>query len=97
MTQLPDRELAYRASDGIEVVLFWHALTNELTVCVSDERTGAYFELEAAPHQAMDVFEHPYAYAAFMGLRYEDELLASWAAAAAAPRAVRRACVERAG
>jgi hypothetical protein len=29
------RELAHRASDGLEVVLFWHAGTYELTVSVS--------------------------------------------------------------
>jgi hypothetical protein len=85
-THHPDRELAYRASDGIEVVLFWHELTNELSVCVSDERTGAYFELPAAPEHALDVFEHPYAYAAFGGLLYDEELLASWVDAAAASR-----------
>jgi hypothetical protein len=77
------RELAHRAGDGIEVVLFWHEPTNELTVCLSDERTGAYFELAADPDRALDVFEHPYAYAAFSGLHYEDELLPSWVEAAA--------------
>jgi hypothetical protein len=79
------RELAHRAGDGIEVVLFWHEPTNELTVCLSDERTGAYFELAAAPDRALDVFEHPYAYAAFSGLHYEEELLPSWVEAAAVP------------
>jgi hypothetical protein len=73
-----ERELAHRASDGIEVVLFWHELSNHLTVCVSDQRTGAYFELAADPEHALDVFEHPFAYAAFNGLRYEEALLASW-------------------
>jgi hypothetical protein len=59
-----ERELAQRSSDGIEVVLLWHTLTDELTICVSDERTDTYFELAAEPEQALDVFEHPYAYAA---------------------------------
>jgi hypothetical protein len=77
-----ERELAHRASHGIEVVLLWHELTNDLTVCVSDQRTGAYFELAADPEHALDVFEHPYAYAAFNGLRYEETLLASWVEAA---------------
>ena len=40
----PERELAHRDNDGIEVVLFWNELTNDLTVSVSDQRTGAYFE-----------------------------------------------------
>jgi hypothetical protein len=75
----PLRELAHRASDGVEVVLFWHEGTNELTVAVSDARSGAYFELAAGPDEALDVFEHPYAHAAFRGLPYEEALLASWA------------------
>jgi hypothetical protein len=75
----PLHELAHRASDGVEVVLFWHEVANELTVSVSDARSGAYFELAADPHEALDVFEHPYAHAAFRGLPYQEALLASWA------------------
>jgi hypothetical protein len=82
----PYRELAYRASEGVEVVLFWHQSTDELTVAVSDERSGAYFELAAAPDQALDVFNHPYAHAAFRGLPYAEEFLASWAEAAGGSR-----------
>jgi len=37
-------------------------------VSVSDLRTGAYFELDAEPEKPMDVFHHPYAYAAFHGV-----------------------------
>jgi hypothetical protein len=84
------RELAYRASDGMEVVLFWHDTTGELTVTVSDQYTGAYFELAAAPDQALDVFNHPFAHAAFRGLSYSEEPLASWAEAAAAHRTTSR-------
>ena len=40
-------------------------------------------EVAAAPDNALDVFEHPYAYAAFRGLRYEDALLPNWERAAA--------------
>jgi hypothetical protein len=77
------RELAHRATDGLEVVLFWDEVANELTVSVSDERTGAYFELAAEPDQALAVFYHPYAHAAFRGVPYDEALLASWAEAAA--------------
>ena len=76
------RELAYRTNNGVEVVLFWHVPTNTLTVAVSDERTGAYFELPAEPDRALDIFEHPYAYAAFNDVPYTEALLASWAKAA---------------
>jgi len=82
-TQAEFRELAYRANDGVEVVLFWHRPTNALTVAVSDDRSGAYFELAAEPDQALDVFKHPYAYAAFSDVPYTEALLASWAKTAA--------------
>ena len=78
----PYRELAYRVNDGVEVVLFWQHNSDDLTVVVSDERRGAYFELAAAPDQALDVFNHPYAHAAFRGLPYVDASLSSWAEAA---------------
>ena len=80
-------ELAHRGNDGLEVILFWQKVTDELTITVSDERSGAYFELVAAPEDALDVFNHPYAHAAFRGLPYAEEALPSWAdAAAGAPR-----------
>jgi hypothetical protein len=75
------RELAQRGTDGLEVMLFWHEATNELTVSVSDERTGAYLELDAEPDEALDVFYHPYAHAAYKGVRYDEALIASWARA----------------
>jgi hypothetical protein len=87
-THQPYRELAYRLNDGLEVVLFWHQITDELTVTVSDERTGAYYELAADPDQALDVFNHPYAYAASRGVPYEEAFLASWAEATASAEPV---------
>lgn len=47
----PYRELAHRVNDGLEVILSWQKLTDELTSTVSDERGGAYFELVAAPDE----------------------------------------------
>ena len=67
-TQETYRELAYRKNDSLEVVLFWHRATDELTVTVSDERSGIHFELAVEPHRALDVFNHPYAHAAYQGL-----------------------------
>lgn len=81
----PYRELAYRANDGIEVVLLWQQNIEQLTVAVSDQRSGAYFELAAAPDQALDVFNHPYAHAAFRGLQDPDASLTSWAEAVGKP------------
>ena len=57
------RELAHRVNDGIEVTLLWHPASDEVSVCVRDERRGAYFEVIAEPHRTLDVFDHPYAYA----------------------------------
>jgi hypothetical protein len=74
-TQEPYRELAHRSNDGLEVVLLWHQPTDELTVTVSDERNGAHLELAVEPHQALDVFNHPYAHAAFQGLTYQETSL----------------------
>jgi hypothetical protein len=85
-THQPYRELAHRTNDGVEIVLFWHQISNELTVSVSDQRSGAYFELTAEPDHALDVFNHPYAYAALRGLPYAEVSLPSWAEAAAAGR-----------
>lgn len=57
------RELAYRASDGIEVSLLWQPADNSLTVVVEDVKIEERFEVDARPDNALDVFYHPYAYA----------------------------------
>ena len=59
-----EQELAYRESNGIAVTLYWHSGTNQLRVVVHDWQNGDWFELTARAENAMDVFEHPYAYAA---------------------------------
>jgi hypothetical protein len=56
------RELAHRSNGGVDVTLFWHSQTDELLVCVSDERRGAYFEINPERDLALDVFYDPYAY-----------------------------------
>jgi hypothetical protein len=72
------RELAYRATDNVEVVLLWHQPSNGLLVTVSDERTGGYFELDVPRDEALGVFHHPYAYAAARGVPYDTDLLPCW-------------------
>jgi len=76
-------ELAYRAGDGVEVSLLWSRAESRLTVVVADSRTGDGFELPAHPENALEVFHHPYAYAAFQGLDYRVETPASCASAEA--------------
>jgi hypothetical protein len=73
----PICELASRASNGIEVTLLWTRRSNELTVCVSDTHTGVWFELVAARDNALDVFHHPYAYAAARGISYDGACAAA--------------------
>jgi hypothetical protein len=71
------RELAYRASAGLEVTLFWQPGTDELKVCVCDHTAGAYFEIRPEPDRALEVFNHPYACVAHRDVHYEDERLAA--------------------
>jgi hypothetical protein len=59
------RELDFRVADGIAVTLLWSPSTNRVTVAVDDAKTGDAFEVPVAPgERALDVFHHPYAYAA---------------------------------
>jgi hypothetical protein len=71
------RELAHRSSGGIDVTLFWQPQTDELTVCVCDQRRGAYFEFEPEAEHALDAFYHPYSYAPLSSLHYADSRLAA--------------------
>jgi hypothetical protein len=68
----PICELASRASNGIEVALLWNSRADELRVCVNDTHSGVYFELAAKRDNALDVFHHPYAYAAHRGIAYDQ-------------------------
>jgi hypothetical protein len=69
------RELAHRASNGIDVHLLWNQADNTLAVTVSDD-AGESFELRVGSHEALDVFNHPYAYAAFRGSHATVDLAA---------------------
>jgi hypothetical protein len=57
------RELAHRSGDGIDVTLYWDSRDGRLTVSVFDGRSGEFFEIAAPRHAALDVFNHPFAYA----------------------------------
>ena len=70
MIEEPFEELAFRASNGIEVALLWKKEENEVSVAVNDASTGDAFEIPVGAHSALDVFHHPYAYAAFTGVDY---------------------------
>jgi hypothetical protein len=61
------KELDFRASNGLEVALLWQADDERLIVEVVDTRLGDAFRLAIAASEALDAFQHPYAYAAFRG------------------------------
>ena len=64
-------ELAYRSSNGIDVSLVWARSTNTVSVLVHDERSDDDFEVEIDPGTSpLDVFMHPFAYAARQGIEY---------------------------
>jgi hypothetical protein len=77
LSESPPHEPAYRADDGLEITLLWQPETDDLKVCVCDQRLGAYFEVQPEPHLALDVFYHPYPYATSSVVHYEDERLAA--------------------
>jgi hypothetical protein len=58
------RELAHRTSDGIEVTMFWTKATNRITVAVLDSHSDESLTFEVGGRDALDAFNHPYAYAA---------------------------------
>jgi hypothetical protein len=61
------KELAYRSSNGIDVFLLWSPADDSLAVVVIDA-TADSFELVVSAAEALDVFDHPYAYATYRGV-----------------------------
>ena len=65
MTTTTVRELAHRRNDGLDVRLLWEPATDRVSVSLHDARTGEGFEVEVGrDERALDVFHHPFAYAA---------------------------------
>jgi len=63
--------LASRRNAGIRVTLLWAADTDTVAVLVCDRSTNEEFELVVEPDDnPNDVYEHPYAYAAWRGVNY---------------------------
>ena len=64
--------LASRKNTGIRVTLLWAADTNTTAVLVHDDSTNDEFELLVEPDtNPIDVYQHPYAYAAWRGIDYQ--------------------------
>jgi hypothetical protein len=68
------RELDHRTSDRIDVWLLWREHDNQVLVSVADDKTGDQFTIEVRDgERALDVFNHPYAYAAWRGIEINAE------------------------
>ncbi len=64
------RELDNRVSNGIHVRLLWCDSEDRLSVAVTDLKSGEAFSIEVRDSEhALDVFHHPYAYAAWHGVK----------------------------
>jgi hypothetical protein len=59
------RELDRRSNDRIDVRLLWRQRDDRVIVTVADGKTGKRFTVDVADSEsALDVFHHPFAYAA---------------------------------
>ena len=66
-------ELDFRARDGVEVWLLWYPDRDVVAVEAHDARIGQRFQLVVDAEEALDVFRHPFAYAAFRGVWHSPE------------------------
>jgi len=68
-TLLSERELDSRVTDGIDIRLLWSPDDDQAWVSVSDPKTGDSFRIPVrGDERALDVFHHPFAYAAIRGV-----------------------------
>jgi len=68
------RELDHRTADMIDVWLLWRETDNAVLVSVADDKTGDRFTIEVRDgEKPLDVFNHPYAYAAWHGIETSAE------------------------
>ena len=66
------RELDSRRNDGIQVRLLWRKHDGRLWVEVVDTKAGAAFAVDVRDgERPLEVFHHPYAYAAHHGGRFD--------------------------
>ena len=72
MLNIPEaKELDARSSDGIDVRLLWEPATDKVRVAVVDWSNQTSFEVTVKPSQALDAFQHPFAYAAFLDVPFD--------------------------
>jgi hypothetical protein len=64
-------ELASRENDGLAVFLFWSKATDRTKVIVADTKLDDLFELDVSGAQALEAFNHPFAFAAARSSRFD--------------------------
>jgi len=58
------RELAQRASGGLEITLFWNPRDNSTSVEVYQDSTGETIMFPVPADRALEAFHHPFAHLA---------------------------------
>lgn len=71
------RELAHREALDIEVSLFWRPADDSIVLLLVEVPTGVVFEVPVASEDALDAFNHPYAYLPADKAEPRPELLAA--------------------
>jgi hypothetical protein len=55
-------DLADRHTEALDVVLMWSRVSGHVWVDVTHRPSGRTARVDAMPENALDVFEHPFAY-----------------------------------
>jgi hypothetical protein len=67
-------ELDHRKGGPFEVSLLWHRDIEVVSLTIRDNRSGRSLELPVANDQALQAFQHPFAYAASVGVDFAASL-----------------------
>ena len=56
------RELDHRVNDGFDVSLLWDPETGRVFLAIEDERNAEWITMDVDPADALEAFQHPFAY-----------------------------------
>jgi len=62
LTENTRRELARRASGGLEITLFWDRRDNSTSIDLRHEAVDETISFRVPPAKALDAFNHPFAH-----------------------------------